>query len=146
MKYYDHHVILIYFDMFLLIIKYNEMIQYSSKHVYLLQKLTRRCDMWYKSLNDTYESYFDHNFNILILYIMIDFDIFWHVFVNKTQSNDTIFIQTCLVTLKISKKHVICDIKPLIDTYGSHFDHNFNILILHINFDIFWHVFVNKTQ
>ena len=52
------------------------------------------------------------------------------ILMTKNQINDILITQTLLFTPNIIWDHVLSHMITIIDTYESHFDHNYNMLVL----------------
>ena len=68
---------------------------------------------------NTHASCFYHNLYMCMLYIIMNSDLFWSDYNDKTLQNDKIHIRTCLFTLNTNRKRVPCDKQSLTNTHGS---------------------------
>ena len=100
------------------------------------------------SIIHIYESHFDHNYNMLVLIVIIDLIIIWHGFDDKSHINDRTTTQTLLFNPNITWGHVLSDMVSIIHIYESNFDHNYNMLVLNIIIDltVIWYDLDDKTQ
>ena len=74
------------------------------------------------SIIHTYESNFDHNYNLLVLNVIIDLVTIWYGFDDKTQINDRTIMKTSLFIINIIWDHISSHIVSIIHTYESHFE------------------------
>ena len=74
---------------------------------------------------------------------MIDLITFWYDFDDNTQINDRTITQIFLCIPNIIYNHVLSHIVPIIHTYESYFDHNYNILFLTVMIDLMLYMIWN---